>query len=141
MANNILGINLDIDEDVIENAVKQTVMASIASAMDEKKVVSALVSEVLNTRVNYDGKVSNYSSENKYTLLEYYLRTNIRNAATEYTKQLIEDRMPQIKDAVRAEIEKSATTDSLVDAFFKSMGESLNSRWSSHIDVKFSIDD
>lgn len=137
MANNILGIDLNVNQDVLEEAVKNTVMASIASAMDTDKVIEAIVHSVLTTKVDKNGKVSSWASDNKYTLLEYYVRNSVKEAASEYTKQLIEERMPRIKQAVRAELDKPATTDSMVEAFIKSFEESLQSRWRSTVKVTF----
>ena len=74
MANesSLFGLDLKIDQEAITGVIKQMVNAGIVQALDEKNnIASSIVNQVLSMKVDDEGKVSSYSSYNKYTLLEY----------------------------------------------------------------------
>ena len=70
MNNNIVGVNLNVDKDYLQEAVKQTVLMGISESLNGKnEIVSQIVKSVLDTKVDKTGKISSYSSDNKYTIL------------------------------------------------------------------------
>ena len=76
---NIVGLDLNIDQDYLADAVKQTVIMGISESLNGKnEIVSQIVKMVLTTKVDKTGKISSYSSDNKYTLLEYYVQKMIK---------------------------------------------------------------
>ena len=69
---NIVGIDLNVDNNYLNEAVKSIVMTGIAETLDKDKIVNGLVKAVLETKVDKEGRISSYSSDNRYTLLEVY---------------------------------------------------------------------
>ena len=68
---NIVGLDLNIDQDYLAEAVRQTVIMGISEALNGKnEIVSQIVRMTLNTRVSDKGTISSYERDNKYTLLE-----------------------------------------------------------------------
>jgi hypothetical protein len=64
---NIVGLDLNIDQDYLAEAVKQTVMMGISESLNGKnEIVSQIVKMVLSTKVDKNGKISSYSSDNKF---------------------------------------------------------------------------
>ena len=101
MSNNIMGIDLNVDHNFLEAAVRDTVLTAIASAMDKEEVVQAIVHEALSMKVDKNGKVNSYSSYNEYTILEYYVKTAIRDEAVKMAKEIIAEKTPLIRENVR----------------------------------------
>lgn len=63
----IVGLDLNIDQDYLAEAVKQTVVMGISEALNGKnEIVSQIVKMTLNTKVSDKGTISTYSSDNKY---------------------------------------------------------------------------
>jgi hypothetical protein len=140
MSNNIMGIDLNVDHNFLEAAVRDTVLTAIASAMDKEEVVQAIVHEALSMKVDEDGKVNSYSNYNRYTVLEYYVKTAIRDEAVKMAKEIIDEKTPLIRENVRREFERQETVDSLVDAFMNSVTSTLKSSWRCKVDVSFDRD-
>ena len=61
MNNNIVGVNLNVDKDYLQEAVKQTVLMGISESLNGKnEIVSQIVKSVLDTKVDKTGKISSY---------------------------------------------------------------------------------
>ena len=62
---NIVGIDLNVDNNYLNEAVKSIVMTGIAETLDKDKIVNGLVKAVLETKVDKEGRISSYSSDNR----------------------------------------------------------------------------
>lgn len=134
---NIVGVNLDIDDNYLNEAVKNIVMTGIAETLDKDKIVSGLVNTVLETKVDRDGKISHYSSDNKYTLLEIYVNGMIRDLAKEEMQKLVEEKRPQMREIIRKELNKKAVLNKFVDAFITKNLDNLENNWRTTINIEY----
>lgn len=134
---NIVGLNLDIDDDYLAEAIKNTVMTGIVEMLDKDKIVSGLVNTVLETKVDKDGCISRYSSDNTHTLLEVYVNKMLRDIIKEEMKKLIEEKRPKMQEIIRRELNKKATINKFVDAFISSNLNNLDSDWKTKISVEY----
>lgn len=134
---NIVGIDLNIDDNYLNEAVKSIVMTGIAETLDKDKIVSGLVNTVLETKVDRDGRISSYSSDNRYTLLELYVNQMIREIVKEEMKKLIEEKRPKMQEIIRKELNKKATLDKFVDAFISDNLDNLDNDWRTKISVEY----
>ena len=135
---NIVGLDLNIDQDYLANAVKQTVMMGISESLNGKnQIVSQIVSMVLNTKVDKSGKISAYSSDNKYTLLEFYVMKMIREVTAEELQNLVNERREDITKAIRSELAKKANYNKFVDGFIDNISSAINNTWVPKIEIQF----
>ena len=135
---NIVGLDLSIDNDYLMQAVKDTVMMGISESLNGKnEIVSQLVNSVLSTKVDKEGKISGYSSENRYSLLEFYVRKLLKEITIEEIKKICEEKKPEIREIIRKELTKKASTQKFVDKFFDCMVENLDSSWKTQINIDF----
>lgn len=134
---NIVGLNLDIDDDYLAEAIKNTVMTGIAETLDKDKIVSGLVNTVLETKVDKNGCISRYSSDNTYTLLELYVNKMLRDVIKEEMKKLVEEKRPKLQEIIRKELNKKATIDKFVDAFISSNLNNLDNDWRTKINIEY----
>jgi hypothetical protein len=103
---NIVGLDLKIDENYLADAVKQTVMKSIVGSLNGKnEIISQIVNAVLKTKVDASGKISYYSDNDKYTLLEYLVRNIIEKTAREELAFYIENKGAEIAKRIKEIIE------------------------------------
>lgn len=137
---NIVGIDLNIDDNYLNEAVKSIVMTGIAETLDKDKIVSGLVNAVLETKVDESGKISSYSGDNRYTLLEVYVNKIIRDVAKEEMKKLVEEKRPKMQEIIRKELNKKATLDKFVDAFISSNLDNLDNNWRTKISIEYQKD-
>ncbi|MED3792092.1 hypothetical protein P4571_06545 [Niallia alba] len=135
---NIMGLDLKVDEKYIGEIVKNVVQASIAEALGAKDdLVNTAIKTMLTTKVDKNGKVSNYSSDNKYNLIDYYVHSTVTDVCKAMALEIIQEN----RDALKAELKKQLSSERSVEAFTKSMidstMENLNREWSPSITVQF----
>ena len=134
---NIVGIDLNIDDNYLNEAVKSIVMTGIAESLDKEKIVNGLVKTVLETKVDEEGKISSYSRDNRYTLLEVYVNKIIREIVKEEMKKLVEEKRAKMQEIIRRELNKRATLDKFVDAFISNNLDNLDNNWKTKISVEY----
>lgn len=134
---NIVGLNLDIDDDYLAEAIKNTVMTGIVETLDKDKIVSGLVNTVLETKVDKDGCISRYSSDNTHTLLEVYVNKMLRDIVKEEMKKLVEEKRPKMQEIIRRELNKKTTINKFVDAFISSNLDNLDNDWRTKISIEY----
>lgn len=137
-SSNLVGVDLNIDHDFLSDVVRQVAIASIAEAMDkENHIVEAIVRQVMRQKVNEEGKPARYSSEEKYTILEYYVRKMLTDEVRGQVMEIVEERRPEIAEMIGAELRKEATYQSFADAFIRSLTNALDNQWRPCIEVTF----
>lgn len=134
---NIVGIDLNVDNNYLNEAVKSIVMTGIAETLDKDKIVNGLVKAVLETKVDEQGRISHYNSDNRFTLLEVYVNNIIREIVKEEMKKLVEEKRPKMQEIIRRELNKRATLDKFVDAFISNNLDNLDSNWKTKISVEY----
>lgn len=137
---NIVGIDLNIDDNYLNEAVKNIVITGIAETLDKDKIVSGLVNTVLETKVDKEGRISSYSPDNKYTLLELYVNQMIKEVVKEEMQRLVEEKRPKMQEIIRKELNKKATIDKFVDAFLSNNLDNLDKSWRTKISVEYERD-
>lgn len=137
---NIVGIDLNVDNNYLNEAVKSIVMTGIAETLDKDKIVNGLVKAVLETKVDEKGEISSYSRDNRYTLLEVYVNNIIREIVKEEMKKLVEEKRTKMQEIIRRELNKRATLDKFVDAFISNNLDNLDSNWKTKISVEYEKD-
>ena len=135
---NIIGLDLNIDQDYLADAVKQTVMMGISESLNGKnQIVSQIVHSVLNTKVDEHGKISSYSSSNRYTLLEFYVMKMLREVTAEELENLVNEHREEISKAIRTELAKKATYTKFVDRFIDNVSSAVSNSWCPKIEISF----
>lgn len=132
----IAGISLDVNQDFLAEAVKQTVIMGISEALNGKnEIVSQIVNSVLNQKVNEKGQVSSYRNDNKYTLLEYYVRNMLAEETKAEIVKIMDERRPEIRKIIRDALMTSKFVDKFTKDFITTVSEAMKSRWDTKIDI------
>ena len=135
---NIVGLDLNVDQNYLAEAVQQSVMLGIAESLNGKnEIVSQIVNSVLNTKVNEKGCISNYSSDNKFSLLEYYVRNLITDVVREEMKTMVEEKRPEISKMIRQELQKKVNYEKFTDRFIDTVSTAIDTTWCPKINVEF----
>ncbi len=103
-------VKMTVDGDLVRAVVEKQVTAAIAAQFNKvPELVEKIVSLALNTKVNREGGVSQYSSDNRYDYIEVLCHKAIREQATAIVKQWILDNQPQVKKAVEKHLHSQKT--------------------------------
>lgn len=135
---NIVGLDLNIDNNYLEECIRQTVVMGISEALNGKnEIVSQIVHDLLRMKVNERGEVSRYGSDNKYTLLEYLVKKNLSDVISNELMEEVEKARPMIAAKLRECILEEATMGDLVASFVDSFRASSRYRWNTSMTVNF----
>ena len=135
---NIVGLDLNVDQNYLAEAVQQSVMLGIAESLNGKnEIVSQIVNSVLNTKVNEKGCISNYPTDNKFSLLEYYVRNLITDVVKEEMQAMVEEKRPEITKMIRQELQKKVNYEKFVDAFIDNVSSAVSNSWCPKINIEF----
>jgi hypothetical protein len=86
-------VDIKISEGLIKGIIESKVHTAIAEALSpDKGVVERIVCAALNHKVDINGRVSSYSSDNKFPYIETLCGTIIREAAEAAVKGWAEER-------------------------------------------------
>lgn len=134
----IIGIDLGIDPEYLESVIRQTVSAGIAEALGGKEAVaSEVIHSVLNTEVDAEtGKIPQFRTSKKVSIIEYYTRQVIREQAKEIVKEVVQEQRGNLKKAVKKAINDEATLGKMAASFIDSMLNETN-YYRPHFEVTF----
>ena len=135
---NIVGLDLNVDQDYLAKAVQESVMMGISESLNGKnEIVSQIVKMVLTTKVDKTGKISSYSIDNEYNLLDYYVKKMIKEITAEEMQKMVDEHREEITKTIRAELSKKVNYNKFVDAFINNVSSAVSDSWCPKIEVKF----
>lgn len=131
-------VSLNVSETMIKDIVSKQIQQAIVRELgNAEEYMSALVKNALHEKVSSTGKVSNYSSDNKYDYLDILLKNNIQEAAKKALQEYIEENSDLLKTALKKELEKEANRSALVGAFINGASKAFEYSWNFNCNVKF----
>lgn len=131
-----LGMTLEISQDYIDNLAKNLVEESLIETLNGKDdIVKQIVSSILSVKVDENGRVSNYGSDNKYTYLQYLVNKMIKEEVIDVAKEVLNERRVEIRETIKKEMSKKATIDNFYQAFYGSIIDNLDSKYNTKIEI------
>lgn len=135
---NILGLNLNVSQEFIAQAIRNAVNLSIASVLDDKdKVLQEIVASALSTKVNEKGVVSNYSSDNKYNFIEFFVRNALLEETKEVLKEIVSERKEEIHKMIKKQIQNTKFTNKFCECFCDGIAEAVGNEYRTKVELSF----
>lgn len=141
--NNLMGLNLSVNSELIADAVRETIIASIAEGLNNKDaIIHEFVNSVLTDRVLVENgeRPRGYSSEKTCSRLEYTIRKAIMGIAQEELTNMIEEQKPVLRELIRKEFAKKNVQSGLVQMFMDSMKSTIEYPYRTKINIDFEKD-
>ena len=138
-------LSMEIDPEAINAIVKETVGASIAIALQKGGVdfAGALVQEVLDAKVDRDGKIiprGHYEHDRtKATWFDHEIKKLLRECAKRAMADFVETQKSKIEKAMLAAFNKR--TPQIVKAMTDGTMKAFTDRWGFRFDVKLERQD
>ena len=134
--NNLMSLNLSAD--MIKPIIEKTIQANVLSALNGwEGVVTDMVNTVLTTKVDEHGKISSYSSENRYTWIEVNINRRIKELVEGEVKKQIEESAEAIREAVRKQITSKDGSNAIAKAVVDGLIGTFKKSWNSTINISF----
>lgn len=135
MEKNLMGMSLQLDTEYIKNLTKEIVKQGMVETLGNENLVGAIVSEILNKKVDEHGNVVTNSYSKSKPMLQYLVDKELREQIVEIAKEAIEEKKPAIREAIKKEMQKKATIDQFVSNFYSSIIDNLHSSYRTQINV------
>lgn len=127
-------LNLSINKEMLTPVIEQQVKLLMCEIMGgQDAIIDKVISQVLNTRVDSDGKPSNYSSSKPF--FEYLLTKQISEAVQECLKEELSQKTEVIKRKVKNYLRTDNGATKIADSLLRGWMECLESGWRSEIKV------
>jgi len=136
---NLMGLNLNVDSELMAEAAKEAIIAGVASGLEMKEqLVSEFVKSILSERVRIaDGKTSDWSGDKCCSRMEYIVRKAFNEIIKEELAKMLEEQKPVLRDLIRKEFQKKQVQSQFVEMFMKSLTDSITNQYSTIVNLEF----
>ena len=137
---NLMGLNLSVDNDLIADAGRETIISCIAGGLSHKEeIIKEFVKASLTERVLVEdgSKPRGYSSEKTCSRMEYAVRREIMQLTREEIASMIEEQKPVLRELVRKEFQKKQTQEKFVSMFLDSLSMDVQNCYKTKININF----
>ena len=136
---NLMGLNLNVDSELMAEAAKEAIIAGVASGLEMKEsLVSEFVKSMLSEQVRIsDGRAKEYSSDKCCSRMEYIVRKAFSDIVREELAKMLEEQKPVLRELIRKEFQKKQVQSQFVEMFMTSLADSVTNRYTSNITVEF----
>lgn len=136
---NLMGLNLNVDSELMAEAAKEAIIAGVASGLEMKEqLVSEFVKSILSEQVRVeDGRTRQYSSDKCCSRMEYIVRKAFSEIIREELAKMLEDQKPVLRDLIRKEFQKKQVQSQFVEMFMKSLTDSITNQYSTTVNLEF----
>lgn len=132
MADNV---QLNVPDKIVSEIVQAQVAAKVVEALrGQDTLVKSVVNAALMLKVDATGKVANYSSDNKYTYLDFLCMNAIREATKTALADYMTAAMPKIKAQLEKEFKRSSSK--LVQSFTEAITKSASDTYRLNVNVE-----
>ena len=136
---NLMGLNLNVDSELMAEAAKEAIIAGVASGLEMKEsLVSEFVKSMLSEQVRIeDGRTKQYSSDKCCSRMEYIVRKAFNEIIKEELAKMLEEQKPVLRELIRKEFQKKQVQSQFVEMFMNSLTDSITNQYSTKINVEF----
>lgn len=136
---NLMGLNLNVDSELMAEAAKEAIIAGVASGLEMKdQLISEFVKSMLSERVRIsDGRAKEYSNDICCSRMEYLIRKAFSEIVREELAAMLEEQKPVMRELIRKEFQKKPVQSKFVEMFMESLTESITNQYSTTINLEF----
>ncbi len=127
-----LTISKEIVTPIVEAKVKEAILAALGGS---DAVIRQVVDQIINQKVDTNGKISSYSSENKFSWIDVAVKDQIKRVAEEEIRTVIAESSSAIKDEIIKSLQSKKGASQVANVMLAALSKTLSSSYSSKIDV------
>jgi hypothetical protein len=132
----LMGLNLEIDEQYIAEVARTTIQAAVVAALgDKERLLTSVVGGMLAKKVDANGNVSSYSSDNKFSLLEAFVLKAVSDTTKEVVKEIVEENRVEFKKLLKKQLTTASNLDAFTKSFVDGTVNAIGDRYRSKIEI------
>ena len=137
---NIMGVELNLDQEYIKGAVEEIVKAGIVQALgDPSDIVKRAIDQTINQKVDREGNPS--SSWNTIPYLQWLAEKTVKETVAECIKEYIQDHQEEFKNEILKQLSNPKFRKDVAVKFLNTITNATDSRYSMPISVSFKTND
>lgn len=134
---NIMGVELNLDQEYIKAAVEDIVKAGIVQALgDPSDIVKRAIDQTINQKVDRDGKPSR-DSWNTTPYLQWLASKVVEETVRDCIKGYINDHKEDFKAEILKQLSNPRFRKDVAVSFITTMTQAAENRWDMPISVSF----
>lgn len=119
---NIVGLDLNIDQEYIAESVQKIVKAAIVSALgDQDTIVRKAIDSTINSYVDRDGLEVKKGSWNAIPYLDWVAEQTVKNTVRDCMKEFIKENKEEFKKIIKEQISDKKFKEDVAGSFIKTM--------------------
>ncbi len=130
-----LTISKDLVAPIVEAKIKEAILAALGGG---EEVIAKVLDQIMLKKVNENGVVSSYSSDNKYNWIDIVLTKQVKEIAEVAIKEEIAKSAEQIKNSLAAKLKSKQGSDMVAKALLDGLNGTFKNSWSSKMSFDFS---
>ena len=136
---NLMGLNLNVDSELMAEAAKEAIIAVVASGLEMKEaLVAEFVKSMLSEQVRVeDGRSKQYSNDKLCSRMEYIIRKAFSDIIREELANMLEEQKPVLRELIRKEFQKKQVQSKFVEMFMNSLSDNIANQYSTKVNVEF----
>lgn len=116
---------LTINPEMIRGVVETQIQAAIVAQLQQTpNLIESVVAMAMKTKVNEQGRIGQYSSDNRYDLISVLCRNAIQEYAQIAVREWVQEQKPEIVKAIRKHL--TATKTKVVQQFVAAAEKALS---------------
>lgn len=131
-------VNLSIPQEVTQPIVAAKIQEAVLAALGgSEKIVAGVIHQICNTKVDANGQVNRYDSDNKHTWLDYHVTKIIQEEVKKELIEQIKTNSQTIKDELVKQLQTKKGAHKVAEALLSALDGTFAHSWTSKIEVKF----
>lgn len=129
-------VSIQVGKDIVKPIVEAKITAAIVAELAniQPRLIEEMITKLLHTKVDRDGKPSNYSHDTPF--MEWIVRDGVINATREALNEIVATEKPKIKRELMRVLRRQNAT--IAENFIAYLESNTKERWKTNISVTFS---
>jgi len=133
-------VSLTISKEVVTPIVEAKIKSAVMEAMGGKEdVLEMIMDHLMKTKVDKNGNVSSYDSDNKYTFIDLTLMKQLEEAVKEELQRQIIAASSVIKKALIAKLRTQKGASAVAKALLDSLLGCFENAWRTDMTFNFKL--
>lgn len=125
-------VSLTISQDLVNPIVQAKIKEAVVEALGGTNIlIEKVVDNIIKQKVDVNGKVNSYSSENKYGWMDFILTQQIEKVSKEAIIEVISSQSQNIKDELIRQLQTKKGSSLVASALLDSMNGTFTQNWRS----------
>ena len=124
-------VSLTISQEIVKPIVEAKIKEALIKSFGENKseLLNKIIDDFLTQRVDKDGKISSYSSDNEYHYIDILLRNMINEALKDAVASWVSENKDMIKNAVYEKLNTKAVTRKMAGDIISGLIKATKNEW------------